>query len=288
MPDPQIQIAAPPAPLDATALAELAQARELLENPGIAAQLANLVGAPLEYVMARRLPAPATKLVNALLRKALQQSLRAAVATLGKGAALPARQRTHTVAAAASGAAGGAFGLPGLLVELPLTTTLILRSIAGIARAEGEPLDDPATTLACFEVLTMGGRASADDGAESGYFAARAVLAQQVAAAAEYVAVHGLVGKGGPLIVQLLSAVAARFSVNVSQKVALQAVPLVGAATGAALNTLFMRHFQAMARGHFIVRRLERRHGTEAVRRAYGAPGDESDTPGGRTEPGFG
>lgn len=273
-PSPPIPMPGPTVALDAAALAELARARELLENPGIAAQLANLVGAPLEYVMARRLPAPATKLVNALVRKALQQSLRAAVATLGKEGAPPARPRTHAVAAAASGAAGGAFGFAGLAVELPLTTTLILRSVAEIARAEGEPLADPATTLACFEVLTMGGRASGDDGAESGYFAARAVLAQQVAAAAEYVAVHGLVGKGGPLIVQLLSAVASRFSVNISQKIALQAVPLVGAATGAALNTLFMHHFQAMARGHFTVRRLERSHGREAVRHAYDALGD--------------
>lgn len=268
------------AALDAAALDDLRRAHELLENPGIAAQLANLVGAPLEYVMAKRLPAAATKLVNALVRKALQQSLRAAVVTLGKGDGMrPARPRTHTVAAATSGAVGGAFGLAGLAVELPLTTTLILRSIAEIARAEGEPLDDPATTLACFEVLTMGGRASADDGAESGYFAARAVLAQQVAAAAEYVAVHGLVGKGGPLIVQLLSAIASRFSVNVSQKLALQAVPIVGAATGAALNTLFMRHFQAIARGHFTVRRLERSHGMDAVRRAYEALGVPRDGP---------
>ena len=264
------------AALDAAALAELRAARALLENPGIAAQLANLVGAPLEHVMEKRLPAPATKLVNALVRKVLEQSLRAAVATLGRQAAPPARPRTHAVAAAATGAAGGAFGFAGLAVELPLTTTLILRSIAEIARAEGEPLDDPATTLACFEVLTMGGRASRDDGAESGYFAARAVLAHQVAAAAEYVAVHGLVGKGGPVIVQLLAAIASRFSVNVSQKLALQAVPIVGAATGATLNALFMRHFQAMARGHFTVRRLERLHGVDEVRAAYDALGADA------------
>ena len=262
--------------LDPAALDELRQARQLLETPGLAAQLANAVGAPLEYVMSRRLPAPATRLVNALVRSALQQSLRAAVATLDKGSAAPPRARTHTLAAAASGAAGGAFGLAGLAVELPLTTTLILRSIAEVARAQGERLDDPATALACFEVLTMGGRASSDDGAESGYFAARAVLAQQVAAATEYVAVHGLVGKGGPLIVQLLSAVSSRFSVTVSQKLALQAVPLVGAVTGATLNTLFMRHFQAMARGHFTVRRLERRYGVDAVRRAYRVLADEA------------
>ncbi|MDH5835212.1 EcsC family protein [Luteimonas kalidii] len=266
--------------LDPAAFEELRRARELLETPGIAAQLANAVGAPLEYVVTRRLPKAVTGLVNTLVRKALGQALRAAVATL-RGEAAPAlRTRVHTFAAAASGAVGGAFGLAGLAVELPVTTTLILRSIAEIARAEGEPLDDPATTLACFEVLTMGGRAASDDGAESGYFAARAVLAQQVAAAAEYVAVHGLVGKGGPLIVQLLSAVSARFSVNVSQKLALQAVPLVGAATGAALNTLFMRHFQAMARGHFTVRRLERTYGATRVRAAYlalGAGLDDAD-----------
>jgi hypothetical protein len=123
----------------------------------------------------------------------------------------------------------------------------------------------------------MGGRGSADDGSESGYFAARALLAQQVAAAAQYVALHGMAGSGGPAIVQLLAAIASRFSVNVSQKVALQAVPVIGALTGATLNTVFIRHFQRMARGHFVVRRLERRHGAAAVRRAYHALGRDPE-----------
>src|SRR5690606_6072419 len=171
--------------------------------------------------------------VDAIVQRSMRQALRAAIASLGKDPATPARPTAHTLAAATSGAVGGAFGFAGLAVELPVTTTLILRSIAGIAGAEGESLDDPATTLACFEVLAMGGRARADDGAESGYFAARTLLAHQVAAATEYLAVHGLAGRGGPVIVQLLSAIASRFSINVSQKLALQAVPLVGAATGA-------------------------------------------------------
>ena len=34
-------------------------------------------------------------------------------------------------------------------------------------------------------------------------------------------------------------------------------------------DVFFMNHFQDMARGHFIVRRLEHRHGTEVVRAAY-------------------
>ena len=253
-------------------LEELKQAREILENPGLAAQLANVVGAPMEYVLARRLPASVTRLINTATRKSLEQSLRVATATLRRSEIhAPARTRTHTWMAAATGAAGGAFGLAGLAVELPVTTTMILRSIADIARSRGEDLDDPAATLACFEVLTMGGRSASDDGAESGYFAARAVVAQQVAAAAEYIAVPGVVNTSGPAIVQLLAAIGGRFSVTVSQKVAAQAVPVIGAISGATLNTLFMRHFQQMAQGHFAIRGLERRHGAAAVREAYDA-----------------
>jgi hypothetical protein len=70
-------------------------------------------------------------------------------------------------------------------------------------------------------------------------------------------------------MVRLISQIAARFSIPVSQKAAAQAVPLVGAAGGALINTLFIGHFQDVARGHFIVRRLERTHGAEQVRAAY-------------------
>ncbi|WP_024891648.1 EcsC family protein [Luteimonas huabeiensis] len=253
-------------------LADLRQARALLESPGIAAQLANLVGAPVEYLLAHRLPPRATRLVNSAVRAALHRSLRLAAATLGDAPhARAPRTRLHTAAVVATGAAGGAFGMLGLAAELPVTTTLILRSIAEVARSEGERLDDPAALLACFEVLTMGGRSRRDDGAESGYFAARAVLAQQIAAAAEYVAAHGLMSSGAPALVQVMASVSSRFSIKIGHKVAAQSIPAIGAASGATLNALFMRHFQRMAQGHFAVRRLERRYGRDAVRLAYDA-----------------
>jgi EcsC protein family len=47
--------------------------------------------------------------------------------------------------------AGGTFGLAALPVELPVSTTIMLRSIADIARSEGEDLSDPETALACVE-----------------------------------------------------------------------------------------------------------------------------------------
>jgi len=57
----------------------------------------------------------------------------------------------------------------------------------------------------------------------------------------------------------------ARYGVVVSEKTAAQALPLVGAAGGALVNALFMDHFQDVARGHFIVRRLEKIHGADPV-----------------------
>jgi len=72
-----------------------------------------------------------------------------------------------------------------------------------------------------------------------------------------------------PAIIRLITQIASRFSIVVSEKAAAQAVPLVGAFGGAVVNTLFIDHFQDMGRGHFIVRRLERLHGREEVKRVY-------------------
>ena len=70
-------------------------------------------------------------------------------------------------------------------------------------------------------------------------------------------------------MVRLLSAIAARFGIVVSEEAAAKAIPIVGAASGSIINVLFINHFQDMARGHFIVRRLERKYGTDMVREEY-------------------
>jgi len=46
-------------------------------------------------------------------------------------------------------------------------------------------------------------------------------------------------------------------------------MPILGAVGGALINLLFINHFQSAARGHFIVRRLERKYGEELVKREY-------------------
>ena len=253
-------------------LDDLRRAKAMLDDPGIAIQAANLLGSPIEHVLAKKLPKQVTVLIDKAANAAVTAAFNAAVLSMRKDRlGLPARNWLHRGAAVGAGAVGGFFGLAGLVVELPFTTTAILRSIADIARAEGESPHEVDTRLACIEVLAMGGRGKNDDGAESGYFATRAVLAQQISAVSQHVLKHGLSGGGAPVVVRLVNSIASRFSVPVTQKVMAEAVPVIGAVTGAALNAIFITHFQKMARGHFIVRRLERTHGAEVVRQAYDA-----------------
>ena len=44
---------------------------------------------------------------------------------------------------------------------------------------------------------------------------------------------------------------------------------MIGAAGGAAVNAVFVKHYQETAWAHFTVRRLERRYGADEVRRAW-------------------
>jgi hypothetical protein len=64
--------------------------------------------------------------------------------------------------------------------------------------------------------------------------------------------------------------------VVVTQKLAAQTLPVVGALGGAAVNYAFIDHFQDVARGHFAIRRLERAYGKEIVRAQYERLRDES------------
>jgi hypothetical protein len=120
-----------------------------------------------------------------------------------------------------------------------------------------------------LEVFALGDGSLSEKGTKTGYFAVRGVLAKAVSEAAKYIAEKGLVEEGAPVLVRLITAIATRFSVVVAEKAAAQAVPIIGAAGGALINTIFIDHFQDMARGHFIVRRLERVYGTDEVKRRY-------------------
>ena len=255
-------------PFHKTDLNDLKKAKTLLENPGIAAKITNLLGTPIEKGF-ELLPDNWNVKVGELTQEALSKAVHAAVFTMKDSPGEGASNSWHKIAVATTGGIGGFFGLTALAVELPISTTIMLRSIADIARSEGEAISKIESKIACIEVFAFGGPSKGDDASESGYFAVRAALAQSVTKAAEYIAEKSLAEESAPALVRLVIKIAKRFSIQVSEKAAAQAVPAIGAAGGAIINTLFIDHFQDMALGHFIVRRLERKYGKEAVEATY-------------------
>lgn len=249
-------------------LTALRAAKLRLEHPSLTARIADLIGRPVESGF-KRLPARWSKAVGSATETALLKALELAVKTMGSPTAAGSRDRLHKAVALGTGAAGGAFGAAALPVELTLSTCVILRSIADIARSEGHDLCSFEVRLACLEVFALGGGGSGDDASESGYWMVRGALSRYISEAANHLARRGLADRGAPVLLRLIAQIASRFGVVVSEQAVAQLVPVVGAATGGAVNYLFMAHFQDVARGHFVVKRLERKYGTALVRRAY-------------------
>lgn len=243
-------------------------AKELLENPGVAAKITNLIGTPIEKGF-KLLPKNWNAKIGKITRDALLYSLKGALITMGS-TETESYPVWHKMAATVSGGVGGAFGFSALALELPISTTIMLRSIADIARANGEDLSDPNVRLACLEVFALGGGPrSSDDASESGYFAVRAAMGRTVSKAAEFLAKKSITEEGAPPLVRLIAVIASRYQIQVSEKAAAMAIPTIGAIGGSVINYLFIDHFQNMSRGHFGVRRLERKYTPELIKESY-------------------
>ena len=249
-------------------LDDLKYAKYLLENPGLAAKITNTLGIPIEKGFGL-LPKGWAKVVSSSTQKALRAAVYSAMLTMNKKKERDSANTFHKILVAGSGAAGGFFGLPALPVELPISTTIMMRSIADIARSEDQLISDPQVKIACIEVFALGGPGENDDSVETGYFATRTGLAKAVTDAAQHIAKKGLSEKSAPVIIKLITQISSRFGIQVSEKIAAQAIPVIGAASGAIINTLFIDHFQNMARGHFIVLRLEKKYSYDAIKQAY-------------------
>ncbi len=254
-------------------LATLADAYAKLENPSLVIRLSSAFGMPVEAVarqLGKKAPEAIVEAVTSSTHRAIELAMQGSLRTLKGDEPLPASPKMHTAAAATAGAVGGFFGIKALLVELPLTTGIMFRSMADIARAEGESPRDPETVVNVLQVFALGsGASSKDDAAETSYYGVRLALGKAVSEALQYVARHSAGNIGAPALVRLISAVASRFGVAVTQKAMAQAVPVIGAVGGGLVNTVFISHFQDMARGHFAIRRLEREYSEEVVRAAY-------------------
>ena len=250
----------------------LLEAKLVLEHPGFLARASELLGHPIERGLGN-LPPTVQQAIAKATETTLKLGLTVAVASLDRSGRSPMRRSAlvwHRVAGGVAGAAGGFFGLVALPAELPISTLIILRAIADVARSEGENLSELEPRMACLEVLALsGGQPMSPRSAETGYYAARIGMAQSFKKAVEHVGRRGLSKQVAPPVAEWLTRVGARYSARVSHKVLAKAIPFVGAASGAAINSMFVQHFQDVARAHFTIRRLERAYGAEPIHHAY-------------------
>lgn len=172
------------------------------------------------------------------------------VAGVGARTLPEAGARGSMAAAVAAGAVGGAGGLATSVAELPVTVTVILHAIRREAVAAGFDPDDPAIRAECLKVFAAGSPMAGDDGVDTSFLSARLTLT-------------------GPALQTLIGTVAPKLAAVLTQKLAAQAVPVLGALSGAALNAAFLRYYREIAAIRFALLRLSETHGEAAILPAF-------------------
>ena len=245
----------------------LQRAVKSLENPDFAARLADYAGRPISRAL-QLMPKPAAERFNRVVEAAILRSLNIAIRSIKPHSKRPPAQRASSVMAGISGGVSGFFGIAALPIELPVTTTLMLRAIADIARHHGEDLSTLEARLACVEVFALGASGGTRR-TDVGYYASRALINRMAADATGIFVERGVANLSAPVVNGLVTEIAARFGIVVSERSAASALPLIGAVGGATVNVIFMNHFRRVARGHFAIRRLKRLYGPSVVRQLY-------------------
>ena len=258
-----------------------------LESPSLIMKIADIAGKPLELAH-KLLPEKTQSVIQSAVTKSLNKALEVAILSVPKTDQLKdlswdetqkkvqKRAWMHLAATTTTGAIGGFFGIPGLAIELPISTTLILRSISEIALNYGVDLDRTENRLECLYVLTLGTKGKYDDSMESSYLTSRAAFANSIRIAADFLAKYSArevlkaLEKGNaPAILQFISRVASYFEVAVTEKMLVEALPIVGSIGGAAINAAFTYFFNNAAKFHFGLKKLESEHGESLISEEY-------------------
>lgn len=221
-------------------IADLARALKRANGPLLA--MLNRLGGGLEAHMAALPPS-----LRAEVERVVMAALKAAHGVAGLGGLAPDIGRQGPMLAAmAAGAVGGAAGFAGALAELPVTVTLLLHAIRREAVAAGYDPDDMAVRAVCLEVFAAGAPMAADDGVNTAFLSARLTVT-------------------GPALHKIMAAVAPKLAAAMGQKLVAQAVPVLGAITGAGLNAVYLNYYREVARIRFALLRLAGQHGAELV-----------------------
>lgn len=206
---------------------------------GVGMQLLGTLGGQAESLL-KWLPQNVRDGLVRATEKALEHAFDAA--RWSRGRAPEASDWMSRAMTLGTGAAGGAGGMGTALVELPVTTTILLRAIQSIAAEHGFDPEDPQVRAACLRVFAAAGPLDGDDATDLSFLTLRLTVTGS--------ALHGMIAKVAP-----------RLAIPLGQKLAAQAVPIIGAAAGAATNWVFTSYYQDVARVQFGLLRLSRETG---------------------------
>ncbi len=241
--------------LDAVAQAELRQSMAVLASRGglilrMVGSLSGLAGQLLSRGMQTIASAPkASAAVQSVAEFALRRAFDIAILGLQQPGEPNRSRRLSRPLVILSGAVAGFIGLPGFLPDATVTSLAIMREIARVAQEQGEDLTHEQTRASCLEVFALAPAIDGQTKSDLNYFSARLMM------------------QGRPLAI-LFTEVASRYGLSLSQKFALQAMPVLGAVGGASLNSAFLNHYRSIAKAHFTIRRLERTYGPASVQAA--------------------
>ncbi|KAB2909931.1 MAG: EcsC family protein [Ignavibacteriales bacterium] len=249
---------------------ELEKAIYTMEKPSFFIKVSNLLGSPIEKLLDKLPESNRDKIID-ITNDALLKATNLAAKSLEyvESNSEYDSKKLHKLITSLLGGGAGLFGFTALAIELPITTTVMLRSIAEIAKMNGEDLTDLETRLNCVQVFAFGSRSKEDDAVTSSYYALRIVLTKELASLVSKI--EGLISKEltSKTLSKFLAKITERFSQNVLVKFMGQATPIIGAAGGATINYLFTDFYQEVATAHFTIRRLERKYSQSLIQEEY-------------------
>lgn len=261
------------------------EAHEYLENENFLMMATNFAAKPLNWAQSR-LSEENKALISKGVEKSLHFALIGAIKTLDSKKSSgdwdssvkmsKYQQYFHNAATGVTGAVGGFFGNVGMMVELPVTTALMMRNIASIAQEMGHSAEDPEFIFECLYVFSLGSKSDKDDHVDTGYYGSRVAMNTFVRKGAEYLArnsakvvLENIERQTAPMVLNMIARVASRFEIVVTEKFLTEAVPVVGSLGGATINVAFTNHFGKAARYHFGMKVLEKKYGQETVQTIY-------------------
>jgi hypothetical protein len=219
----------------------LAHVRRYRAAAGPGLRLLNALGSRAENLI-ERVPAPVRDQLEGATKRGMELSFDAAAASRSR--LRDGDDWFNTALTTAMGAAGGLGGLPSALAEVPVTVTVLMRAIQGIAEEHGFDPASEEVRMACLEVFAAAGPLSDDDGADMGFLTIRVALS-------------------GPGMRVMMARVTPIFAQVLGRKLAAQAVPVLGAVAGAATNYIYTAYYQDIARVRFGLMDIARRRGLD-------------------------